>query len=184
MPGIRLELADPANYSSPSEYIEQHLAPVVTELHRLTNELFVPGSTSEEHAVDMVQARAGDDQFRSFDRRLYETAKHVVFDGSAYFSLPKELLRVKQAKVQFTAVIYVKGDGEADFRLVRDDGVVIQDSTILINRDSRVEHVRRLPFGDQPGSISPENRTYYIQASNAGRCIPVCRRFSLSFVYI
>jgi len=185
MSGSRLELANPNTFESPKEYVEKHLAPLVTELHRVTNELLSPGSSSaEEWGVDMVPSKA-DAIFRRLDKRVDDSPKHVIFDGSEYFSLPKELLRAKQAKIMFTAVLYTKGKGEAQFRLVRDDGVVVENSVIYVSEQHTVAtYTRHLPFGDQPGSISPDSRTYYIEASSQGRCIPVCRRFSLSFVYI
>lgn len=183
MTGMRIDLANPDHSESIREYIEKHLAPTATELHRLLNELLAPGSTAEECSVDMVPDTSGD-YFRRLTRRLENTAKHVVFDGSEYFSLPKNLLKSKQAKVQLTAVLYVKGRGEADFRLVRDDGDIIQPSLIRTTNSEPTTHTCTLPFGDQPGCISPDRRTYYIEAGTVSRCLPVCRRFSLSFVYI
>ncbi len=184
MTGLRLDLANPDHSESIREYIEKHLAPTATELHRLLNELLAPGSTAEEYAFDMVPDTSGD-YFRRLTRRLENTAKRVVFDGSEYFSLPKDLLKSKQAKVQLTAVLYVKGRGEADFRLVRDDGDVIKGSSLRVIAEEPNTFIATLPFGDQPGCISPDRRTYYIEAGVAKRqCLPVCRRFSLSFVYI
>src|SRR5215216_4530947 len=107
MSGVKIELANPNAYASPREYIETHLAPVVAELHRITNELIVPGSSSgEEWAMDMVPSVRG--AFSPLDRRLDNSPKHVVFDGAAHKSIPTELLRTKQLKVQLTAVVYVK----------------------------------------------------------------------------
>lgn len=183
MSGVRLDLANPNTYSSPKEYIEKHLAPIATELHRLANEMIAPGSTAEIDAVDMVPGNVGD-YFRRFDRPLKETAKRVVFDGSEYFSIPRELLRSKQAKVQFSGVLYILGRGAADFRLVRDDGDVVQSSSFHISSDVPEIYTAVLPFGDQPGSICPTRRTYYIEGGTRDRCTPVCRRFSLSFVYL
>jgi hypothetical protein len=178
-------LANPQSFDSVQAYIEDHLAPVSAELHRLANELFVPGSTAEEHAMDMVPDPAAKQYFSRLDRRLDPSPKHVIFDGSEYFSLPKDLLRNKQAKVQLTAVLYVKGQGEADFRLVRDDGEVIDDSLIRVISERAVIRSAILPFGDLPRCVSPDSRVYYIEAGSLERsCIPVCRRFSMSFVYI
>jgi hypothetical protein len=185
MSGSRLDLANPNAFESPKDYVEKHLGPLVTELNTLVNELFSPGSTSaEEWAVDMTTETPGA-IWQRLDKRVEELSKHVVFDGSAYFSLPKELLRAKQAKVLFTAALYTKGKGEARFRLVRDDGAVVGNSVISVSEQHTVAtYTRHLPFGLQPDSISPDSRTYYIEACSEGRCVPVCRRFSLSFVYI
>lgn len=190
MTGIRVELNDPTDYPSPKDYVEQHLAPVATELQRITNELLSPGATSsEEWSVDMVPSTGGFGAFCSLDAPLTVNAKHVTFDGREYFALPKELLRAKQVKVQFTAVVYVKllhdTHYPVTFRLVKDTGEVIDNSEFDVSTEEPETVRRTLPFGDARGSISPELRTYYIQARclGAGK-LPVCRRLSLSFVYI
>jgi hypothetical protein len=189
MTGIRVELANPETYASPGEYVEQHLAPVVTELHRITNELLSPGATSaEEWSVDMRPETPSAD-WRSLDRRLEETAKHVTFDGSQYFTLPAELLRAKQLKVQLTAVVYGKPVGkrlhEVEFRLSRADGIAIDNSTFCVTTTTPVTINRILPFGGQVGSIAAELRDYVIEARCVSRLtVPVCRRLSLSFVYV
>jgi hypothetical protein len=183
--GVRLDLANPNTYSSPKEYIEKHLAPIATELHRLANEMVAPGTSAEEGAMDMVPSFHPSSSFARLGKRLDESAKHVIFDGSAYFSMSKELLRSKQLKVQFTAQVYVKGSGEASFRLVRGDGMFIQDSLFRAAGSQLKQIVRILPFGDQPGCVSPDSRTYFIEAGNVeAGLVPVCRRFSLSFVYL
>lgn len=189
MTGLRIDLADPATCESPREYIEKHLAPVLTELHRITNELLAPGATSaEEWATDMVPEGAFA-IFQRLDQPLRPVGKHVVFDGTEYFSLPKELLRSKQVKVQLTATVYVKhvdeDPGTVEFRLVRDDGMVITNSHIATYDHDPYTYERVLPFGDASGSISPSKRTYFIEGCSPYRkSIPVCRRLSLSFVYI
>lgn len=189
MTGVRVELASPQAYDTPQDYVEQHLAPVVTELHRITNELLSPGATSaEEWAVDMQPTTPGHN-WRCLDKRLDETAKHVTFDGTDYFSLPAEHLRAKQLKVQLTAVVYGKPLGkrveEVEFRLSRGDGVVIDNSTFAITGRDPQTVSRILPFGGQVGSIAAELRDYVIEARCLSRqTVPVCRRLSLSFVYI
>lgn len=184
MTGLRIQLPDPSSCASPLEYIERHLAPAATELHRIVNELLAPGATSaEECSMDMVPGKCSG-SFSRLDKRLDESPKHVIFDGSEYFSVPTEILRAKQLKVQLTAVLYVKGKGAADFRLVRDDGAIIRGSSIHVSDKLAMEYSRIVPFGDHPDCISPDSRTYYIEAATLDRCVPVCRRFSLSFVYI
>jgi hypothetical protein len=188
MTGIRLNLADPADFLSPHDYIEQHLLPIAAELHRLTNELIAPGSTAEEIAVDMAPSSPGA-SFADLDRRLDESSKHVTFDGAEYFTIPKDVLVAKQAKVQLTAVVYLRHlqatCGAVEFRLVRDDGMLVENSTFEVTNKEPEMVTRILPFGYQDGSISPERREYVIQARYVGeRTLPVCRRFSLSFVYI
>jgi len=185
MPGIRLELAPLEPFESHEEYVKRHVAPFLTELHRITTEFFVPGSTAEELAVDMSPSVPCSERFCRLDQHVDPSPKHVIFDGSRYFSLPKELVRSKQVKVQFVAVAYVKLDGTADFRLVRDDGMRIENSFFHVSGSEVQTITRILPFGDQKGSISPDSRTYYIEAGRFDTfSIPVCRRFSLSFVYI
>jgi hypothetical protein len=185
MTGIRLELADPDDYPDLPTYIEQHVAPVAAELHRLANELFSPGSTAEELAVDMMPKKHPGSDFSRLDRRVDESPKHVIFDGSEYFSLPKELLRSKQAKVQFVATVYVKGGGGAEFRLVRDDGMVIENSLFYVSGSKLQTRSYIVPFGEHAGCITPDSRTYFIEGGMATTgSLPVCRRFSLSFVYI
>lgn len=182
----RVELTNPNLCATPQEYIEKHLAPAVTELQRLINELTAPGSTSaEDGSVDMVPAKTERFVFRSLDKRLDEKPKHVVFDGAEYLTLSKELLRQKQLKVQLTATVYVIGKGIVEFRLVRDDDVIIQASTFTVDCRTPTAFTYTLPFGNAKGCVAPAQRSYIMQ----GRCIdgaaiPVCRRFSMSFVYI
>lgn len=189
MSGARLELANPDSYGSPRDYIEKHLAPAVAELHRVTNELLTPGSTSaEDAAVDMV-SEAGGIHWQQLDKRLQDTAKHVVFDGSTYFTLPKDLLKSKQVKVQLTATVYAHSTnklGTVQFRLVRgDNGKPINDSYFLTDSTVPVTISRDLPFGELDHQVHPYMCTYFIhgRADKPG-VFPVCRRFSLSFVYI
>lgn len=186
MSGVQVELANPNTYDSPREYVERHLAPVVAELHRITNELIAPGSTSaEEWGVDMVPVNPSRNAFSPLDRRLDDSPKHVVFDGAAYQSIPTELLRSKQLKVQLSATVYVKRGGRVWFRLVRDDDVVVANSEFACSEPSAVIVTRTLPFGAQPNCVAPEQRKYIIQARSVDSgAIPVCRRFSMSFVYI
>lgn len=186
MTGARVELANPNQYASPKEYIEKHLAPVVAELHRITNELATPGSTSaEEWGADMVPSSPIINSFAPLDKRLDESPKHVVFDGSSYLSIPKELLRQKLLKVQLTALVYVKGEGDVLFRLVRDDGAVVANSHINSCSTQPELISRTLPFGDAPNSVAPKQHRYIIQGKGLDLgAIPVCRRFSMSFIYV
>lgn len=185
----RVELANPNLYATPQEYIETHLVPVVAELKRVTEELLAPGSTSSEAwEADMVP-ECSDETWSRLDQPLVVTGKHAVFDGSEYESIPKELLRQKQLKVQLSAVVYAKHNYSAqdtvEFRLVRDDGMVIRESHIATHDSKPIGVTRVLPFGDVHGCISPQKRTYYIEGCSPSRTsLPVCRRFALSFVYI
>lgn len=186
MPGAQVELANPNVYGSPKEYIEQHLAPIVAELHRVTNELIAPGSSSAEGwEVDMVPSAPTVGAFSALDKRLDDSPKHVVFDGAAYQSIPKELLRSKQLKVQLAACVYVKGEGDVLFRLVRDDGTVVANSDFSCSEREAVIVTRTLPFGDHPKSVAPKHHSYIIQGKGLDLgAIPVCRRFSMSFIYV
>jgi hypothetical protein len=184
MTAVRVELGNPGTYGSPTEYIEQHLMPAVTELHRITNELLDPGSTSpEDHAADMVPGEKSKSYYRRLDKPLHHSAKHVAFDGSEYFKIDPELLRSKQLKVQLTAVVYVLGT-EAEFRLVRDDGAIILGSLIQSYKRTPETLSVILPFGNEDGCVSPDARVYYLEGGSLGRNIPVCRRFSMSFIYL
>jgi len=183
--GVRLDLANPNTYSSPKEYIEKHLAPIATELHRLANEMIAPGASSEEWSTDMVPSHYPGDDFSCLDARLHDVVKHVTFDGSEYFSIPKELLRAKQLKVQFQATVFVSGGGKASFRLVRDSGDYIDESLFIVEGEKPQTVSRILPFSDDNGSIKPSHCRYFIQGGRVKPgSRPVCRRFSLSFVYL
>jgi hypothetical protein len=182
--GVRVELDNPIAYRSPTEYIEQHLLPVVTELHRITSELLDPGSTSpEDYAVDMVPGEKSKSYYRRLDTQLNPSAKHVTFDGSEYFKIAPELLRSKQLKVQLTAIVYVLGT-RAEFRLVRDDGSIILGSLIQAFQRTPETFSVILPFGNEAGCVSPDARIYYLEGGSIGKNIPVCRRFSMSFIYL
>lgn len=186
MTGVRLDLANPNTYESPREYVEKHLAPLVTELHRLLNELSLPGASSaEEWGMDMEPSAPALNAYAELDRRLDQSPKHVVFDGSTYESIPKELLRSKQLKVQLSATVYNKGLGDVLFRLTRDDGVIVANSHISSCSRQPETIVRTLPFGNALNCVAPYPHKYIIQGKGLDLgAIPVCRRFSLSFVYI
>lgn len=189
MTGLRLELGNPNAYKSPAEYIEKHLAPVVTELHRITSELLSPGATSaEEWAVDMVPGHEPSPDYKRFAKAHRPPTKAVVFDGAEYFSIPKALLRSKQLKVQLSALVAAEHGfnepSEVAFRLVRDDGEIIDGSGFRAQNDEFETFVRMLPFGEQSFCIAPARHTYFLEGKSLGSSIPVCRRFSLSFIYI
>lgn len=188
MSGVRLELANLDEYFTPKQYVQEHLAPVATELHRLCNEFFTPGSTSEATEADFTPELLASEWMR-LDTPLHNEGKRVVFDGAEYFNVSKELLRAKQAKVQLTAVLYAIPQCEeprpVEFRLVREDGMVIEQSKMVVNSIVPVTETRILSFGDAPGLIVPAKHTYFLEAISPKRAsLPVCRRFSLSFVYI
>lgn len=185
MTGVRVDLANPNTYDSPREYVTQYLAPIVAELHRITNELISPGATSaEEWGVDMVPSSTALGSFHPLDKRLDDSPKHVVFDGAAYQSIPKELLRQKQLKVQLSAVVYAM-NGDAAFRLVRSDGAIVLGSEFKTASREPLTITCRLPFGDSPGCIAPKQLSYIMQGKGLDLgAIPVCRRFSLSFTYV
>jgi hypothetical protein len=176
-------LADPKDYASPHEYVEKHLAPVATELHRIINEAFAPGSTSvEEWASDMVTEKHW--AWAPFDIPLRTHPKSVIFDGAAYFTLPKEHLKAKRVKVQLTAVVYAQG-GSASFRLVTDTGMIIDGSEFSTSESLPTTITRVLPVADKPGCIVPALLPYHLQGRRDDwDALPVCRRFSLSFIYI
>lgn len=186
MSGIRLELANPEGVQ---DYVEKHLAPIATELHRIVNELMEPGSSStEDYATDMIPLPSAQRNFARLCKYLHVEPKHVTFDGSEYFSIPKELLRAKQAKVKMTAVVYADNNYKLNpvyFRLVDDGGGLIAGSEFETDSMQPVTISRTLQFADSPGAIRPTKANYFMEArSSSDRTQPVCRRFSLSFVYI
>ena len=190
MSSIRLELANPEGYSSVKDYVEKHLVPVVSELHRLTNEMMTPGSTSEAYAVDMSTEVPGP-IWQNLDTPINQVGKYADFDGSEYFALPKELLKAKQVKVQFVAQCYVRKTddifqlGGVDFRLVDDDNDAIEGSQFTTLAPHPATISLRLPFSDSRHHIRPSKRRYWLQARSHSQVVqPVCRRFSLSFIYL
>lgn len=190
MSGVQLELDNPNTYESPKDYVEKHLAPLVTELHRITNELLSPGSSSPEAwEVDMTPSDQTCLHFSDLNRRLDDLPKSVVFDGSAYQHISKELLRSKQLKVLLTATVYVKHNafdvGGAAFRLVRDDGAIVLNSLMETFAKEPATMSCHLPFGDSANCVAPKEHRYMLQGKGLGLgSIPVCRRFAMSFVYI
>lgn len=186
MTSLRLELDNPGAYETPRDYIEKHLAPVATELHRLVNEFLAPGSTSsEEYSVDMGPSGTGTESWWAIDKVLKPEPKSVLFDGREYFAIPKETLRAKQLKVQLTATVFVKNGGSASFRLLRGDGVAIHASEFTATSGEPVTVTRILPFGEGDGCVTPHWQAYIMQAKRLDKhSMPVCRRFSLSFIYI
>lgn len=180
MTGVRLDLKDST---------EQHLAATLSELHRLVDGLLTPSaSTDEEWAIDMAPKEASA-EFHSLDRLVHDRPKLVTFDGAEYFSIPKEILRAKRLKVLLTAVVYGKRVGKqrggVSFRLVRGDGMPIPASYFMVTSEEPVTITRYLPFGDQEGCVAPSRHDYIIEGRYLDvRTLPVCRRLSLSFVYI
>jgi len=186
MSSVQLELGNPAAYSSVKEYIEQHVTPVLTELHRLTNEMIAPGSTAEAGDVDMISGDTSNTHWASFTTPLKSSPKFVKFDGSEYFKLPKDLLKAKQVKIQLTATVYCRGDiGTAEFALFDGEGGIINGSVFSTSEQDPSTITRRLPFGEAKGLIAPSDSLYLLKGRPVSRgVIPVCRRFSLSFIYI
>lgn len=181
----RIELANPNLYATPQEYIEKHLAPVVAELHRALEEVTSPIG---DKSMDMIPLHGGLG-WSTLDTHLDATPKHFIFDGSAYEKVPTELLRHKQLKVQLTALVYVIGGGSADFRLMRYDGLTTGEPVIGSQFETDCHEptsfTLTLPFGNTKGCVAPEKRSYIIEARSVDpSTIPVCRRFSMSFVYI
>jgi hypothetical protein len=176
-----VELANPNLYASPQEYIEKHLAPAVAELNRLIEDFT---ALTGDASVDMVPEVPGA-FWSELDRRLEETPKRFYFNGAEYESIPKELLRQKQLKVQLNAVVYVRGKGKCEFRLVDALGNVIRQSPIVTDCHEPTPFTLTLPFGNTQGCVAPEKRSYIIQARSLDTgAIPVCRRFAMTFVYI
>ena len=151
----------------------------------MANELLAPGSTSaEEYGVDMIPVMPSLGYYQYLEKRLDESPKHVVFDGGAYQAISKEILRQKQLKVQLVAVVYAK-HGAVAFRLVRGDGVVVSGSEFQTSAKAPTTITCQLPFGDAHGCVAPKPLTYMIQGKGLDdAAIPVCRRFSLSFIYV
>ncbi len=182
MSGIRLELANPNEYPSIPDYVGRHLVPVVTELHRVVNELMEPGSSSmEESSVDMVPRVPTTAAFGTLDTHYRPSPKSVVFDGASYFQIPKELLRSKQLKVLFDGVVFTGKPGQATFRLMREDGCIVSGSEFTTDSLADSHFARWLPFGEAEDRVLPRKTTYFIQGKGL---MPVCRRFALSFVYL
>lgn len=186
MTSARIELANPNLYATPQEYIEKHLAPVVAELHRALEEVTSPIG---EKSTDMIPLYSSL-KWSPLDAHLDNTPKHFIFDGAAYEKVPTELLRQKQLKVQLNALVYVIGGGSADFRLMRYDGLPftgepVIGSTFETDCHEPTSFTLTLPFGNTKGCVAPERRSYIIEARSVDSgIIPVCRRFSMSFVYI
>lgn len=181
----RIELANPNLYATPQEYIEKHLVPLVNELHRVVEEVTSPIG---DKSLDMIPQVSGI-QWSQLDIHLDRTPKHFIFDGAAYEKVPTELLRQKQLKVQLNALVYVIGGGSADFRLVRYDGLPFGEpvlgSTFETDCPEPTSFTLTLPFGNTKGCVAPDKRSYIIEARSVDSgIIPVCRRFSMSFVYI
>jgi hypothetical protein len=186
MTGARLELAIPESFASAEAYVSQHLAPIAAELHRLVNEssLLVPRQLKSGQWIWYRASLASTSSLLS-TLPSSKGPKSVIFDGAEYFTIAPELLRARQLKVQLTAVVYANGGSPAEFRLVNTSGEVIEGSLILTEKQEPETITRVLPFGDKKGCIHPSMQVYHIQGKgyHAG-CLPVCRRFSLSFVYI
>ncbi len=188
MTNARLELASPEGFESVRSYINEHLAPVAAELHRLVNESFAPGSTSaEEGSIDAIPSDPASGVFETIDRPLRTGPKSVVFDGAEYFQIPKDVLRSKQVRVVFSATTYcLEGSHPgALFRLVRADGMVIEGSSFGCTWDAPKPFSCELPIADKPGCIVPSMQVYHIQGKALQRGLtPVCRRFSLSLQFV
>lgn len=181
MSNIKLLLPSHEGLSA-KEYVEQRLVPLAGDLKRLCDEFFVPGSTAEDVSVDMRPS-----QLKKFyspvDTRVSEKPKSTSFwipDNFPYEQNGKRL------KIQFRAVLYIAGNGTAAFRLVdtkRDSE--ISGSTIQVMSSEPTLYERCLDIGRDGESIHPEVTDYHIEAKLLTTlCQPVCRRFSLSCVYI
>lgn len=178
---IKLVLPEPQSFD-PADYVRDKLIPLAGHLHKLCSEFFNPGCTAEEGIVDMMPNEPHK-YFEPLDKRVTEKPKSVVFKTDP--NIP-QVKGDKRLKILLSAVVYVQPPGTACFRIVRAcDKMVIEDSIIQINNTEPALLNRYLHFGNEQGRISPFEYEYQIEGRYIGsKCIPVCRRFSLSEVYI
>lgn len=181
MTDVKLILPEPDSFE-PGDYVRDKLIPLAGHLQKLCNEFFNPGCTAEEGIVDMMPAEPHK-YFEDLDKRVIDKPKSVRFKAETGIPLYKG---EKRLKILLSAMVYVQPAGTACFRLVRaDDGMFIEDSVIQINNTEPTLINRYLAFGNQDGRISPFEYTYNIQGKFLGsKCNPICRRFSLTPVYI
>lgn len=166
----------------PADYVRDKLIPLTGQLHKLCSEFFNPGCTAEDVIVDMMP-NDPHKYFECLDKRVSEKPKSVTFKTEPNLPLSKG---EKRLKILFSAVVYVQPSGTACFRLVRAcDKMIVEDSLIQTTAEEPTLLNRYLHFGTEEGRISPFQYEYIIEGRYLGaKCNPICRRFSLSEVYI
>lgn len=166
----------------PADYVRDKLIPLTGQLHKLCSEFFNPGCTAEEGIVDM-RPEEPHKYFESLTKRVHDKPKSCIFKAEPGLPLAKG---DKRLKILLSAVVYVQPAGTACFRLIRAcDKMVIEDSLIQTTNTEPALLNRYMAFGNQEGRISPFEYEYIIEGKYLGtKCVPICRRFSLSAVYI
>lgn len=182
MSDLKLYLPTKEEEESPQQYVNKKLVPLAAELHRLTNQIIVRGSTEENSDIDMIAQHNGK-QFAVVD-----TYVHTVCPKSCMFKMDKgEPMERngKLAKVLFKATVYSDNGKGVAFRLSRvKDGKKITGSDIQTSSRDPIDVSLYLPIGDQPDRISPLEREYVIETKYVSLFARgICRRFSLSVVY-
>ncbi len=181
MTDCKLILPEPDSFD-PADYVRDKLIPLTGQLQKLCSEFFNPGCTAEEGIVDMMPAEPHK-YFENLDKRVEDKPKSVLFKPERDLPLYKG---DKRLKILLSAIVYVQPAGTACFRLVNgDNGDVIEDSIIQVTNTEPALYTRYLSYGNQEGRIRTTEYTYAIQAKYLStKCNPICRRFSLTTVYI
>jgi hypothetical protein len=181
MVDFKLQLPEPTDFE-PANYTRNHLIPLAAQLHKLCSEFFTPGATDEAGAVDMAP-KEPHKYFEDVDTPVSAKPKSVRFSVDPNVPLFKG---EKRLKICLSAVVFCQPAGTAVFRLVRrSDKAVIEDSLIQTAATEPTLVNRWIPFGNEVGRIGPYADDYIIQAKYMGtKCLPICRRFSLSVAYV
>lgn len=181
MSDFKLQLPEPTDFD-PSNYTKNHLIPLCAQLHKLCSEFFTPGCTDEAGAVDMAP-KEPHKYFEDVDTPVSSKPKSVRFSVDPNVPLFKG---EKRLRICLSAVVFCQPSGTAVFRLVRrSDKSVVEDSLIQTGATEPTLVNRYLLLGNEPGRVSPYADDYVMQAKYMGtKCVPICRRFSLSVVYV
>ena len=186
MSDLKLYLPTKEEEESPQIYVNQKLVPLAAELHRLVNENMTRGVTEENSDIDMVPQEVGK-QYSLVNMYLHTVrAKFCTFSvDTKQTPLQKD---GKMLKVMYKATVYSENGKPVHFRLMRvKDKVTIRQSDIQTANTKPTEHVLYLPLGDssQKDRIQIKENEYCIEAKYVQLWArPICRRFSLSLVYV
>jgi hypothetical protein len=180
---IKVILPTKDESENPSDYVNNKLVPIVSELHRLTNALICGGNSEEYSDIDMIPSTIGL-KFAPVDVYLQQkrpkSCTFEVPDNTPYQQLGKSL------KALFKAEVYSEKGHSVCFRLINSNsGESLRDSSLqVMTKEPKVYSVY-LPIGAQKDRVQLNLTTYHIEA----KCMtiidrPICRRFSLSLVYV
>lgn len=182
MSNLKIHLPTRSEAETVSEYVENKLAPLAAELHRLVNQQFSNG-LSETDAMDMKPKWACDEFKVCNELAVQLKTKRCRFRVNTTEFPP--LQNGKRLKILWQIECFSEFGELVEFRLAKANKEPMDGALLMVERTECARYDVYLPFGDQPGRISSHDTEYVVEARYVSKPdTPIVRRFSLSAVYV